>query len=506
MAFIDARTLPEATEIEADLILIGGGLASISIAKQWAGVGRSVAILESGGQERDMEIQALYAGAGVMRGPGNPDRNIDAYPIQSRARWYGGSGNVWGGKCAPLDPADFERREWLERTGWPVTRAQLNPYYDRACDLLQIPRFDRDWDNSPDAARPPIEINGDFFSSPRVFTALSGEIDSAKFDAFRNDFVETSDNIRVYLHANVTNIALRRNGRQVDHLEVRCLNGRRHSARGRTYVLATGGIENVRLLLASGGIGNHSDLLGRCFQGHVTYGVYENAEGLNTILCVSDRQSMSLYVDSQRDRTHCVLATSLEGQRRFNTGNFTTTLVSTSEAASGEDAALASLAAKLDANGSSARHHGCFFMSEQFPHLESRLTLLPEHTDPLGMPRVFLDWVYSERDLDNLERSIAAVGDALGAEGKGRIRFPVARENLLATLNMSRHHMGMTRMDVDPEHGVVDENSRIHGLRNLYVAGCSVFPTSGIANPTLTIIAMSLRLSDHLKREMGVRS
>lgn len=506
MAFIDARTLPEATEIAADLILIGGGLASISIAKQWAGVGKTVAILESGGRERDMEIQALYAGGGMMRGPGNPDRNIDNYLIQSRARWYGGSGNVWGGKCCPLDEADFAQRDWLERTGWPVTRTQMNPYYDRACDLLQIPRFSRDWDREADAARPALPINDNFFAGPRVFTALSGEIDSAKFDAFRNDFVEASNNISVYLHANVTNIALRRGDRQVESLEVRCLNGRRHTARGRNYVLATGGIENVRLLLASGGIGNHSDLLGRCFMGHVTFGVYENADGLNTMLSISDGRNMSLYVDSARDKVHCVISTSLEGQRRFNTGNFTTTLVSTGTPSRPEDAALLALAAKLDTNASGASEHGCFFMSEHLPNLDSRLTLLPDYLDPLGMPRIYLDWTYSERDLDDLERSIAALGDALGAEGKGRIRFPVARENLLGTLNMSRHHIGATRMSRDPEHGVVDENSRVHGLCNLYVAGCSIFPTSGIANPTLTILAMSLRLSDHLKRDMGVRA
>jgi choline dehydrogenase-like flavoprotein len=505
MAFIDARTLPEATEIEADLILIGGGLASISIAKQWADAGKTVAILESGGRERDMEIQALYAGGGTMRAPGNPDRNIDNHLIQSRARWYGGSGNVWGGKCVPLDESDFTRRDWLDRTGWPVTRAEMQPYFDRACDLLQIPRFNRDWDRHPDPTRPALPINDSFHASPRVFSALSGEVDSAKFDAFRNDFVEASDNIRVYLHANVTNVRMRRNGSQVHELEVRCLNGRRHSARGRAYVLATGGIENVRLLLASGGIGDHSDLLGRCFMGHVTFGVYENAEGLNTMLSVSDGRNMSLYVDAARDSVHCVVATGLEGQRRFNTANFTTTLVSTESPARAEDRALLALAARLDTNGGGAKQHACFFMSEHLPNLDSRLTLLPEHVDALGMPRIYLDWTYSARDLDNLERSIAALGDALGAEGKGRIRWPVARESLLATLNMSRHHIGATRMNTDPEHGVVDENCRVHGVRNLYVTGCSVFPTSGIANPTLTIIALAMRLSDHLKRQMGVR-
>jgi choline dehydrogenase-like flavoprotein len=505
MAFIDARTLPEATEIEADLVIIGGGLAGIAIAKQFAGAGKSVAVLESGGREMDMEIQALYAGAGVMRAPGNPDRNIDDYLIQSRLRRYGGAGNVWGGKCVPLDEADFAHRDWLDRTGWPLTRVQMQPYYDRACELLQIPLFNRDWDRAPEASRPPLAINDNFFAAPRVFSALSGEVDRPRFDAFCNDFVEASDSIRVYLHANVANIALRR-GNRVQGLDVGCLNGRRHTARGRAYVLATGGIENVRLLLASGGIGNHSDLLGRCFMGHVTFGVFANAEGLNTMLCVSDGQEMSLYADGGRTQTHCVIASTLEGQRRFGTANFTTTLFNANTPPSAEDAALLALAGRLDANGTGARHHPCFFMSEHLPNLDSRITLLPEHTDALGMPRVFLDWVYSERDLDNLERSIAALGDALGAEGKGRVRWPVAREALLATLNASRHHMGATRMSPDPEHGVVDEDCRIHGVRNLYVAGCSVFPTSGIANPTLTLIALALRLSDHLKRQLGVRA
>ncbi|HYD72519.1 MAG TPA: GMC family oxidoreductase, partial [Candidatus Binatia bacterium] len=419
MAFIDAHTLPNATEIEADLIVIGGGLAGLAIAKQWANTGRRVAVLESGGREIDREIQALYAGAGVMRAPGAADRQIDDYLIQSRVRALGGSGNVWGGKCVPLDEADFTRRDWLDRTGWPVTRAEMQPYYDRACDLLQIERFNRDWDASPEPDRPPLRIIDSFFSAPRRFSQVSGWADRARFDAFCGDFVEASPNITIYLHANVTNIV--RRGARVRSLEVACLNGHRHTGIGRAYVLATGGIENVRLLLASGGIGNHSELLGRCFMGHVTFGVYENPDGLNTMLCVSDGRDLSLYTNNGRDVTHCVIATTLEGQRRFGTGNFTTTLANPREAPNAEDAAVLTLAATLDANGAGARHQPCFFMSEQLPNLESRITLLPEHTDALGMPRVLLDWVYSERDMANLERSIAALGDALGAEGKGRV-------------------------------------------------------------------------------------
>lgn len=503
MAFIDARTLPNGTAIEADLVIIGGGMAGITIATAWANAGKSVAVLESGGRDMDMEIQALYAGTGVMRAPGAADRPINEYLIQSRYRALGGAGNVWGGKSVPLDPSDFAQRPWLERTGWPMTRAQLQPFYDRACRVLGLPLFNRDFDRDPPPDRPVLTIDDTFFSAPRDYSRISGRNDPAAFDRFRTDFAAAA-NINVYLHANITHIRLDRRGRRVESLNVGCLNGHRHTARGRAVILATGGIENVRILLASNsvrseGIGNHSDLVGRCFQGHVTFGVYDNAEGRNTALCVTTGQSMALYTDGRNQ--HCVLATTLEGQRRLGTGNFTTTLVSGDTPAGAADPAVLALAGRID--GGQAASIPCFFMSEQLPHLESRLTLHEGTADALGMPYVHLDWVYSEQDMQNLERSIAALGDALGAANKGRVRWPVERSQLLAILNQSRHHMGTTRMSRDARDGVVDAECRVHGVSNLYVAGSSVFPTSGIANPTLTILALAMRLSDHLKRQLG---
>jgi len=509
MAFIDARTLPNASEISADLIIIGGGMAGIAIAKEWANAGKSVAILESGGREPDEAVQALYAGTGVMRAPDNPDRNIDPYLIQSRYRALGGSGNAWGGKCGPLDPADFAERAWLTRTGWPMTRAQLQPYYDRACRLLEIPLFDRDYDANPLPDRPPLIAGDDFFSAPRAYSQISGWADRERFDRFRTDFAEAA-NVSVYLNANVTQIRLRSNGRQVEALDVACLNGNRHSARAANYILAAGGIENVRILLASNGVaregvGNHSDLVGRCFQGHVTFRAFEHPDGLNSGLAITNGQSTTLYTNSARNVVHCVLGASLEGQRRHRTGNFTTTFFD-GPPQDGEAGAIAALAGRLDANGAPAGWKPCFFMSEQLPNPESRITLHEGHVDALGMPYLHLDWVYSRADLDNLERSIAALGNALGAAGIGRVRWPVERSALLSVLNTSRHHMGTTRMSRDADDGVVDENARVHGVRNLYIAGSSIFPTSGIINPTLTIIALAMRLSDHLKRHMGVRA
>jgi len=507
MAIIDAQTLPDATEIEADLIIIGGGMAGIAIATEWAGANKSVAVLEGGGRDFDYDTQMLYAGAGVMRAPDHEDTNIDDYLWQSRIRALGGSGHVWGGKCVPLDESDFAQRGWLANTGWPLTRVQMQPFYDRACALLEVPRFDESFDQPREEGRPPLVINGarDLFSAPRYFSPVGGGADAEKFDRFRTAFAE-APNVNVYLNANVTEIRRHRRRRRVRELGVACLDGKRHRASGRAYVLATGGIENVRLLLASN-LGNESDQLGRNFMGHVTYGAFEDGVR-NSILALSDAgHPTGLYTDNGRDRFHCVLAATLEGQRRFGIGNFTATLFDIEDARPDDEQAVFKLAAALDtgADAPAVPLH-VYFMAEHMPNRDSRITLDAANVDPLGVPRTRLDWVYSERDLRNVEEGIAAFARIFGEANAGRVCWPTPRNRLLAGFSPSRHHMGATRMSVDPEHGVVDAQCRLHDSDNLYVAGCSVFPTSGIANPTLTLIALAMRMSDHIKRELGVRS
>lgn len=179
MAIIDARTLPDASLIEADLIIIGGGMAGVALATELAGGPLKVAVLESGGMEIDGESQALYAGSAVQRAPGNPDRPFDDYPIQSRVRALGGSGHVWGGKCAPLDPADFAERAWIPHSGWPVTREAMQPYYDRACDLLEIAHFplERPVSTTPDHQPLALDDADGFFPAPRAFSRVSGGVE-----------------------------------------------------------------------------------------------------------------------------------------------------------------------------------------------------------------------------------------------------------------------------------------------------------------------------------------
>ncbi|MDB5469278.1 MAG: glucose-methanol-choline oxidoreductase [Caulobacter sp.] len=509
MAFIDARTLPADSRIEADLIIIGGGMAGITIARQFAGGTVKVAILEGGGRDLNDAAQDLYDGAGAtVHAPDNADRPLDDYPRNSRARVLGGSGMVWGGKCRPLDAADFAKRDWIPHSGWPMSRQDLQPFYDRACDLLEIPRFDGTDAKDPD--RPMLEIGADFIAAPVVFTKYSGGVDEAAFERFRTAFADVP-NIAVYLHANVTRIGLSKAGDRVEQVDIACLDGPRHTARAGRYILAAGGIENARLLLASNdvrpeGVGNRHDLVGRFFQGHVTYSVDETAQVEGSALYLTAGKPMGRYLNPDRRGAHSVIASALPGQQRLAAGNFTVTLYPSAPpgpkvGARGEETvAVGQLAQRLD--GAPAVLAGCFLMAEHFPNPDSRITLAPER-DALGMPRVKLDWTYSAADLDGLERTAAHFGDTLGAAAKGRFCWPAEREELIALSSASRHHMGTTRMHADPRQGVVDPDGRVHGLDNLHIAGSSVFPTSGIANPTLTLLALAVRMSDHLKPQLG---
>lgn len=508
MPLTDARTLPDASQIEGDIMIIGGGMAGLAVAHEFAGTRARVVVLESGGPEPDGELQALYAGPGVMSGPGNPDLPMDDYLAQSRVRALGGSGHVWGGKCGPLDEADFAERLWRPLSGWPFGRRELKPFYDRACDRLQMPRFPVD-DGPPEGQTlSPIGApDGSLRSSPRAYSPVSGRVDPAIFANFR-DTPGQAANIEVHTHINVTGIRLKADG-SVDRLELRCLTGTRHIARGQTYILATGGIENARLLLASNadrpeGVGNAHGWVGRCFQGHCTVSTAENDLRGDAEVSFTTDADLTLYDNQPRDRAHAVFALGLDQHRRAGIGNCTLTL-SLRPKASAEAGTVRAAVDQLGAatEGRGGRRLDYFLMSETAPNPESRITL-SDGLDALGQPRARLDWRYTQADWDSLAASARSFGQAFGAQGLGRLCWPVETGELLSLFGPSRHHMGTTRMDPVPARGVVDADCRVHDTPNLFVAGSSVFPTSGLVNPTLTLTALAIRLADHLKSGMGI--
>jgi choline dehydrogenase-like flavoprotein len=140
-------------------------------------------------------------------------------------------------------------------------------------------------------------------------------------------------------------------------------------------------------------------------------------------------------------------------------------------------------------------------MSEQVPNPDSRITLSSDK-DRLGLNRVRLDWRLSPIDIESAIRTQEILDQEFRHAGLGRLFSRLKDETPPMRISGGWHHMGTTRMHVDPKKGVVDENSRIHGMSNLYVAGPSVFPTGGYANPSLTIVALAVRLADHIKMIM----
>jgi choline dehydrogenase-like flavoprotein len=259
----------------------------------------------------------------------------------------------------------------------------------------------------------------------------------------------------------------------------------------------------VRLLLASNdvhrqGIGNHSDWLGRAFQGHTTI---SQGDGTRVSL-LRDESQLGMFDNQQRARPHAVIGLADAAQYRYRTTNFTATLMDGKGAVPKAEACVATLAQRI-ASAPAAARRSAYFMVEHTPNRDSRITLSREHRDELGLPRVHVEMRYGEPEFDSIAAAIGCLATELGRLGIGRVRWDGKREQLVQYMDSpSRHHMGATRMASSPRQGVVDAQCRVHGVGNLYIAGSSVFPTSGIANPTLTLLALALRLGDHLAAAM----
>ena len=508
---VDARQLPAGSRLSARLCIIGGGMAGIAIARELLASGEEILVLESGGEKADPRTQALYEGKGTMRDAEGRSRDMTSYLPNSRVRAFGGSGNVWGGKCGRLDPTDFEAREWIPDSGWPFDRDTLDPFYDRASAHLELPSFRRDLIGG-DPARPPVTV-GDgttFETVPRFHSPVTGARSKEKFDAFRYS-ITASPRVTVCLNANVTQIRLAPDGRAVTGLEVRTLDGKRHEARADHYVLATGGMENARLLLhsnetAPAGVGNGRGLVGRYFGGHLNASRNEGAEGPTSgVAFPSLGQSFDLYTSDDLRKVWGIWNATPGAQRRHRLPNVWAAFVPRWYESTASERGVQALGRAVGgrAPAGTSEFVPMRIMAEQPPDAESRLTLDPGERDALEIPRLRLDWRLNARFFDGLERSAVLLARSLGESGVGRLRWPLPREGMLPRLNPARHHMGTTRMHTDPARGVVDEQCRVHGVDNLHIAGSSVFPTGGIVNPTLTIIALAVRLADRLRSTLG---
>jgi choline dehydrogenase-like flavoprotein len=512
--FRDARTVEDGAVLETDVCIVGTGAAGVTCAAELRSTGRRVLVVEAGGLKPEPATEAL-----------NEFESTDmAVPVTSRERRFGGTTNSWWGKVALLDESDFVARDWLPGSGWPVSRSDLLPFYRRACDLLRIPDLTRfDAATAFGGKRP--RLVGDGLEHKAFFWTR----DALNFGSHYRRSVAGVSNVSTLLHANITEVCLDENGR-VDRLAVATVNGRRFSIRPAIVILACGGIENARLLLASRsrsskGVGNDAGLVGRYYMDHPrgASGIVEATPGMSALSPAywagkrsgavrfrlgvglspaeqGEKQVLNSYVNLNPIYGGAAVAAIRNLYRRRAAALRDRSLLRS--LVTGIPDVARYFAFKRYGRGSVQTLAIENFM-EQEPRYANAVTL-SERRDQFGNPLARVAWTLSERDRRSLRVLHATLDEALRRRGMGRLRLPLLSdaEEGWPVANDAAHHMGTTRMGTSPKTSVVDGSCRVHGIEDLYVAGSSVFPTGGSANPTLTIMALASRLADHVRSRL----
>ena len=518
---IDARELNNGSLIEGDICIVGAGAAGIAMALEWLNSSAKVILLEGGGFNLEASMQDLYRGEIT----GKP-----YYPLQAASlHFFGGTTGHWAGFCAPYDPIDFQKRSWVPHSGWPITRKQLDPYYERAQRVVELGPYEYDasyWEaRDPDVVRLP-------YNSRKVWTKMWQLSPPTRFGSRYRDAIVNAQNVHLYTYANVCNIEANEPVSAIDGLTVRRPDGKQHTVKARYYVLACGSIQNARLLLASNqrassGLGNDHDLVGRYFMEHVEMPVAE--------LVLQQPRPLKMYLlnyGQTRSRGELALTRAAQKQNRLLNGTLSLSLDSIGDNPRGtfqefpaeellqysDEETTTKSAAQTDTKPivekvappkPTVSPYQVFKLAcrhEQSPNPDSRVSLSTDQ-DAMGIPRAVLHWQLAEIDKCSIRQSCELLATETGRSSLGRVRLLDWLTNSGDTewpafLSGGWHHMGTTRMHNSPRQGVVDRDSRVYGLDNLFVAGASIFPTAGAANPTLTLIATSLRLSDYLKQHL----
>jgi choline dehydrogenase-like flavoprotein len=550
----DARSIAPGTHLKADLCIIGGGVAAILVALEHIKTGRSIILVPGGGPNQTPFCIDLYRGKATPQGSHEPLE-------ENRLRMWGGTTTVWGGRCIPFDPIDFAKRDWIPDSGWPVSYDEVAAYLPRAAALCEAGAAD--FDARSVFPKTQSEIiqgfdNADFATWPLERWSVPTD-----FSKRYQKELEAAPNLRVLLHAHATHLQMTPDGKRLHHLKVACAPGKEFEVHAQNYVLACGALENARLLLASRdvcprGIGNQHDQVGRFYQSH-RFGVCGSVELKNPdqgFIYDFERDSDKVYCrrrfwltpEAQEKHGTCnvigfffrnvsggsehrnamvstvlVLKTVLGGARKGPRRLFALLkeqrrellthlgiIVKDGPGIFGQLAAVAytrlfqKRRLPMVLPPKKTNRFGLFFQTEHAPQADSRVILDETSVDDFGMPRMNVQVKFSEVDYHTITTFIKLFKERLESTGLGTLHLSDQDREFLAhperqEFNSNAHHVGTTRMSAAAEKGVVDTNCKVHDVENLYIAGSSVFPTSGHANPVLMISALALRLEAHLQ-------
>lgn len=499
---VDALDLPIDTIFEDSIIVVGAGAAGITLACEFEDLGLNVILLEGGGFSFDPEVQKLHKGFVDSSSLGAlPHEPLDRY----RARFFGGTTNWWGGACLPYDEVDFLSKPNVKGSGWPIKYGLLKQYYKKANNYFGIPAVD--------FGMPPKSKLG----SRDVIQGLSGtkvfktgyyieKKNQVNFGVKYKDRLKKSKHIKVILNANVTSLKLKNN--EIKSVIFKTLNNKTFDVRGKKIVLAMGGLEIPRILLASNdqnpnGVGNDFDLVGRFYSPHanLTHGILI----LNPKVKL-DKDTQPLVGDTlykkfitlsdnyvSKGLMNCKV--SLEALNSVDENQLTDHVYNLFH----PDAGVGELYQNIRGRKKHAfALNGAF---DQVPNFDSRIKL-SNKSDVLGVPMITLKHAIKDQDIEAYSRFYRLLALTVGSQGLGRFCYDESLKQLYLQGGGGSHHTGATRMASNPSQGVVDTDCKVFGIKNLYVASASVFPTASHANPTYTIVALAIRLAEHLSATM----
>lgn len=500
----DARTLDDYSLIEGDICIVGAGAAGISMAQEWLNTKHKVILLEGGGFSYEDAMQELYAGTSTGQ---------HYFPMKSiRLHYFGGTTGHWAGWCATFDPIDFKERDWVPHSGWPITKEDLDPYYARTQPILDLGPYEYGleyWQHR-DPSLQPLPLNSDI-----VWNKMWQFSPPTRFNDKYKDTIVNAPNIHLYTYANVTAINANEGVSSVTSVTVKNHAGKTHTVKARYFIIACCSVQNARLLLASNhqapnGLGNDHDIVGRYFMEHIEI---KGAE-----LWLARPETVKLYMWQQGVQARAELAISEQMQRQHKILNGTASLIPL-EVARNMQPFIQIWTDDEAQNTKTMNEYGStkaalkipedfqafqlFTRIEQAPNPNSRVTLDTEK-DALGMPRARLHWELTGFEKRSIRKLHELIGQEVGRSANGRVQLlsylhDTADESWPDFTSGGWHHMGTTRMSTDPKKGVVDANCKVHGISNLFMAGASCYATAAAPNPTLTLIALTLRLSDHIK-------
>ena len=528
MSIEDFRSLDLGSPLGTDLCIVGSGFAGWTIAEELRDSGLRILILESGGIKPEPDSDAL-----------SEIESVGVPLINGRSRVLGGTSHIWTGRCIPLDGIDYETRPWVPLSGWPFERDTIAPYLDRASEYLGAGPY------RPDRTRPnPVGFAERPDVDPALLTSTWWQYSGGnkrKPVRFGPDFLARgSTNLRVLVHATVTHLNTDASGAILELVEIADARGKRATVQPRAVVLCAGGVENARILLYSNrtmprGVGNGYDVVGRFLMDHphtadlvrfdprdrarvhALFGPYE-ADGPRGQQMWEWGLALSPAVQRRDGLLNCAALPEeylapddpIEAAKRLCRGPRGHAMSDLGLIVSQPGFVLGALYARLRKRlvTRKLRKIGMFARVEQTPDRDSRIRLT-EQRDRLGLPIPEMDWRIGGQE----RASLAVLGQNIASEFKRLGLLPVYVADWAqdgrhddAMLVDSCHPSGTTRMASNPRYGVVDANCQVHGVAHLYAAGSSVFPTVGHANPTLTIVALAIRLAHHLRERLSANA